>query len=373
MTTLLSHSRARQAAFDFSLVLLDDEPGVYETPDWLPVTRLGGKGGLLQSILLLRRFLRRERPDVTLSFLTRANICNALVMSGMGKPFVISERVHTSAHLGNSGSARLAKALVNLFYRRASRIIAVSGGVGEHLVERFGVRPDRMVVIHNPFDLDRIDRLKQEEPGWAPDTPFFLAMGRLVETKNFELLIRAYAASGIKQALVIVGEGPDRSKLEDLVRDLGLDGRVFLPGFVGNPFALMHRSQFYVLPSNAEGFPNGLVEAMAVGLPVLATDCPSGPAEILEGEAASGLSDGRYGLLTPCGNVEAMAQGLRRMADPVEQGRLAQLAKARAQDFSVRSAVDAYWNVISETLAREPASNRSYAMPATGAGETERI
>ena len=354
MTTLLSHSRARQAVFDFSLVLLDDEPDAYKIPEWLPVTRLGGNGGLLQSSLLLRRYLRREKPDMTLSFLTRANICNALVMSGMGRPFVISERVHTSAHLGDGGSARLAKTLVNIFYRRATRIVAVSGGVGDHLIERFGVRRDRMVVIHNPFDLERIDCLKQDEPSWSLDVPFILAMGRLVETKNFELLVRAYAAANISQALVIVGEGPDRGKLEGLVRELGLGGRVFLPGFVENPFALMRRAQFYVLPSNAEGFPNGLVEAMAVGLPVLATDCPSGPAEILEGKAVNGLSNGRYGLLTPCGDIEAMAEGLRRLARPDEQERLARLARARAQDFSVASAVDAYWNVISETLARTP-------------------
>lgn len=352
MTTVLTYSAARRDAFDIELVLLDDEPDAYAPPDWLKVTRLGGRGGLFESIRLLRAHLARRGPDITLSFLTRANIANAIVMAARRKPFLISERIHTSAHLGNGVGARFAKFLVARYYRRADRVICVSNGVGQHLVERFGVPAVKVVTIYNPFDLDRIARLAVEPLAETLDKPFCLAMGRLVEAKNFGFLIRAFRESGIPQRLVIAGEGPLRAELEALVANLGLVGRVTLTGFTANPYAMMRQADFYILSSNAEGFPNGLVEAMAVGLPVLATDCPSGPAEILEGHGAPAcVTEGRHGLLVPCGDVGAMSAGLRAISGADERLRLAVLAKTRAQDFAAGSTTDIYWNVISRTLA----------------------
>jgi glycosyltransferase involved in cell wall biosynthesis len=151
---------------------------------------------------------------------------------------------------------------------------------------------------------------------------------------------------------VIAGEGPLRAELESLVTSLDLAGRVTLPGFTANPYALMRRADFYILSSNAEGFPNGLVEAMAVGLPVLATDCPSGPSEILVGHGATGdVTEGRHGLLVPCNDVTAMNAGLRAISGAEERARLAALAKARAQDFAADATTEIYWNVIAGSLA----------------------
>lgn len=350
MTTLLSHSRARLASYDFELVLLDDEPDAYALPDWLPVVRLRGGGGLGASLKLLNRHLRQRRPDVTLSFLTRANICNAAAMGLMRRRFIISERVHTSAHLGDGRAARVIKALVRFTYARAARVIAVSQGVGDHLVEAYGIQADRVVAIDNPFDLTRIARMAAEAPAWRPDAPYMLGVGRLAPNKNFALLIRAYAVALPDQHLVIAGEGDERDALAALAAELGVADRVHLPGFTANPYALMAGADFYVLPSNAEGFPNGLVEAMAVGLPVLSTDCPSGPSEILGGQATDGLLVARDGLLVPCDDVGAMAAGMGHMVDSTERARLGARAATRAVDFDVAAVTDRYWAIVDEAL-----------------------
>ncbi len=350
MTTLLTHSQARMATHDIELVLLDDEAEAYTLPDWLPVVRLAGGGGLATSLKSLTRHLLRRRPDVTLSFLTRANICNAVAMGILRRPFIISERVHTSAHLGDGRGARVVKAMVRLTYGRATRVIAVSQGVGDHLVEAYGVRADRVVAIDNPFDLSRIARMAAEAPAWRPDAPYLLGVGRLAPNKNFALLIRAYAAARPEQDLVIAGEGGERDSLLALARELGVADRVHLPGFTANPYALMAGADFYVLPSNAEGFPNGLVEAMAVGLPVLSTDCPSGPSEILGAHATDGLVVAKHGLLVPCDDTAAMVAGIRHMGDAGERSRLGALASARAADFDVAAVADRYWGIIEETL-----------------------
>lgn len=352
MTTLLAHSRQRASAFEFGLVLLDDEPSAYTLPEWLKVWPLQGRGGLLESVLSLRRLLEREQPDITLSFLTRANIANAAAMAGTGRPWIISERIHTTAHLGAGASAELAKLFVRFSYPPATRVIAPSQGVGDHLVQRFGVAAERIRVIHNPFDLEHIATLAAQPAAWTPGNPFILAMGRLVDVKNFDLLLDAYAESGVNENLVIVGEGPKRASLQRRIAELGLEGRVTLPGFVSNPFALMRRAALYVLPSNAEGFPNGLVEAMAVGLPVISTDCPSGPAEILGGHAGERgvVVQAEHGVLVPTDDRPAMRDALRSMSAPETRRRYADLAKARAEAFDVASTVNAYWSVIEDAL-----------------------
>lgn len=347
LTTLLTHSRHYADRFAVELVLLDDEEDRYTLPDWLAVSRLGGKGGLRESISLLRAHFARSQPTVALSFLTRANVCTAIAMKRLGRPSVLSERIHTSTHLGNGISGRVAKFLVRRYYPNAEKILCVSAGVGEDLVANFGIAPGKIRVIHNPFDLEGI-RVAADAAITPPTPrPFAVAMGRLVEAKNFGFLIRAYREAGIAHDLVIAGEGPLRAELANLIDELGLTGRVHLPGFQSNPYALMRAADFYVLSSNAEGFPNGLVEAMAVGLPVVATDCPSGPSEILEARSSPGtVVDAHHGLLVPTGDVTAMRDALRRLAQSEARGPLATAARARAEQFAVGPTVERYWNEV---------------------------
>jgi len=359
LTTLLHASTPWRDRYDIVLALLDDEPRAYAPPDWVRVTQLDARHGLIASIRQLRALVRRVSPAATLSFLTRANIANAAAMAGTGKPWLISERVNTSAHLGRGAGALAARAMVRIAYPRARRVIAVSEGVADDLVRNFGVRGDRVTAIANPVDHERIAALAAAAPPFVPDGPFIIAAGRLVPNKNFALLLHAYAHAALPARLVIIGEGPERGALETLATELGIADRVALPGFVDNPFALLARADLFAMPSNAEGFPNGLVEAMACGLPVVATNCASGPSEILAGrprEAITGPIDVDAGALVPPDDVEAFAQALRAVHAERRRRQCGSAARARSHDYGVAQAAAQYWAQIEMALANRVAS-----------------
>jgi glycosyltransferase involved in cell wall biosynthesis len=166
--------------------------------------------------------------------------------------------------------------------------------------------------------------------------PVILAVGRLTLQKDFPTLIRAFARLRARRSarLVILGEGELRDELEALVAELGLTADVALPGFVDNPFSWMRGSALFVLSSAWEGFGNVLVEAMACGTPVVSTDCPSGPAEILE--------NGKWGRLAAVGDAEALARAIAEALDDPNPPDV----RARAAFFSVERSVDAYLAIL---------------------------
>lgn len=363
MSTLLANSQAEQVEFDFSLALLDREPMAYPPPPWLRVHQLDCGGRLLASAKAVRALIREERPAVTLSFLTRANLANIWASRAAGSKAVASERVNTSSHLGGGGKGWAGKALVRLAYPRAHRIVAVSPGVATDLRDNFGVKPERLVVIANPLDLEGIRAKGEEHPAIEIESPYVMAMGRLTPNKNFALAIGAFARSGIPGRLVILGQGPERDRLRRLADELGVGDRVIMPGFAENPFALLRRAWTFVLPSNAEGFPNSLVEAMTLGTPVISTNCPSGPAEILAERSQAqtlGLVRGRHGILTDPGSVDQMAQALTMLQNPATHAEYSTAAQGRAKDFSIDLAKARYWDVIRGELT-SAAVNRGTA------------
>lgn len=329
-------SLREEFGFDIHLVLLDDAPRKYPVPPTVTVHVLDARKSLLRSIFSVRRALRRIDADVCLSFLTRANI--SLILGCGRRPCLISERVNTTSHFGGSGlHDRLGKFLVRLLYPRADRVIAVSEGVAEDLALRHGVRRDRLTIIHNPYDLVGILRAAEEAPppGVLPDGPFFVSVGRLTRNKNVPLLLDAYAASGVPQDLVILGEGEERAALKARADALGLGGRVRFPGFLANPYPVVVRADAFVSASDAEGFPNAAAEAMALGRPVVMTDCPSGPSELLVGRApqGAGLVRAQHGLLTPPGDRDALVEAMRALCDPTLRAELGACAMARMRNF----------------------------------------
>ena len=355
MLSLLAASRDLLHEYDFSLALLDDEPRQYIVPDWLTVHQLGGKFGLVRSIGALLNLSRRMRPDVTLSFLTRANISSVAVAKLLGHRTIISERVNTTNHFGTGGaSSKFARAMVRFTYPLADQIIAVSQGIADDLSENFGVPHGKISVIANPVDSARIRESADETVKLPVDGPFLIAISRLSKNKNAILAVEALAQSDTDLPLVILGEGPERATIVARAQELGIADRVIMPGFVANPYPILRVARCYLSGSNAEGFPNGLIEALALGVPAISTNCPSGPSEILAASsrgAVNGILHGEYGTLVPQDDPAAMAQALRETLVPARAEALRKAGPRRAADYSIEKARDRYWAAIKAVLA----------------------
>jgi N-acetylgalactosamine-N,N'-diacetylbacillosaminyl-diphospho-undecaprenol 4-alpha-N-acetylgalactosaminyltransferase len=359
MTTLLRASIDEAAEFELELFLLDDEPIEYPLPAWLKVRQFDSRRSLPKTLLALWRGFRAFRPDLVLSFLTRANVAAIVVGRLCGVPVIVSERVNTSSHLGEGRAAALIKALVRWTYPKAARIIAVSPGVADDLATVFGLPKDKIVVIANPIDSDAIRAAAEVQAGPPAggrhaSEPYVAAMGRLVPNKNFALLIEAFARSRIGGRLLIFGEGGERENLIRLIKERGLEGSVELLGFSSNPFPVLRQARYFVLPSNAEGFPNALLEAMSCGLPVISTNCLSGPSEILaempREQVPQPLFFAEHGIIVAPNAPDALAEAMRAMTDQDRRDHYAAKALARAAAYSVTRSKDQYWNVLRSLL-----------------------
>jgi len=245
---------------------------------------------VLFSLPGLVRYLRRERPQAILSAMDHANIVAiwARKLSGVPCRVVVSVHSTLSRALMNIPNLRgyLMPNLIRIFYPLADTVVAVSNGVADDFANITGLQRERIQVIYNPVVTPEILEKAEEalnHPWFAPgEPPVILSVGRLTKAKDYPTLIRAFALVHRERParLMILGEGEERPKLEALIQELGLDDDVSLPGFVDNPYAYMARAAVFVLSSAWEGLPTVLIEAMAVGTPVIATDCPSGPREI---------------------------------------------------------------------------------------------
>ena len=260
----------------------------------------------------LVRYLQREQPVALVSALHNANIVAlwAKKLARVPTRNILSIQNNFSAE--KQGRQTLRKRFIEFtvarFYAWADEIVAVSAGVADDLSRTLGLPRERIQVIYNPVVSEALlekSRQPLAHPWFVPGAPpVVLSVGRLNAQKDFPTLLRAFAKLRQKNnaRLLILGEGEERGPLESLVSELGLGDCVSLPGFADNPFAYMRRASLYVLSSRFEGLPTVLVEALACGCPVVSTDCPSGPSEILDG--------GRYGPLVPVGDAPALAEAI---------------------------------------------------------------
>ncbi len=301
----------------------------------------------MASILPFARYLRRERPDILLPALEHANVAAFLGRALARIPAPLVANVHTTlsralAHGVPWRSRALARA-IRWCYPRMDAIVTVSRGAAEDLVREAGARPQSVRVIY-PILSEGIGEIARKPVGhpWFADgqPPVVLAVGRLRPQKDFATLIRAFALVRRRHAvrLAIFGNGGLRGQLEHLVNDLDLTEVAALPGYVDNIFACMSKAALFVLSSAWEAMPMVLTEALACGCPAVATDCRSGPDEILQG--------GRYGRLVPVGDVEAMAEAMcRTLSEPRPE-----FPQETLRPFAADFVLDQYAQMIEETI-----------------------
>jgi glycosyltransferase involved in cell wall biosynthesis len=305
---------------------------------------------VLASIVPLARYMTTARPDALIATLTYANIAAtcARAMSAHRPQLILREAntLSESSLEPIKARSRLLPALARLAYPHADAIVGVSAGVAENLVEQVGIPRALVRVIHNPtFDREIITLMREPlDHRWFRDggPPVALSAGRLTAQKRFDTFIHAIDIARRTRPIraIILGEGEERARLEALIRELGLDDSVDLVGFRKNPYAYMAGARLYVMSSAFEGFPNALVEAMACGLPIVSTDCPSGPREIL---AMDGPGTGTYGTLVPVGDPDSLARGIL-----FELGceRDSSVSQRRAQEFSPERAAARYIDLV---------------------------
>lgn len=292
------------------------------------------------AILPLARYLRQNKPDIVLAAMWPLTTASSIAWLIAGRPgrLYLSEHTHLSvARLSELRSSLIfIKATIYISYYFAHGIIAVSQGVKEDLVKTFWIGADRIRVIYNPAGANGLSESVTElnRPKIDASGQFnILAVGELKDQKKHDLLIRAFANMPSRKRcnLFIVGEGSLRSSLEKLIVELRLQDRVFLPGFFLDVSEWYQKAHLFVLSSGWEGFGNVIVEALAFGVPVVSTDCLSGPREI--------LMNGLYGKLVPCGSVGALASA---MEESLWQFHDTDSLRRRAQDFSVERIADQY-------------------------------
>jgi glycosyltransferase involved in cell wall biosynthesis len=283
----------------------------------------------------IRQAIIEAGPELVVSFCDRTNILSLMAARGLSIPVIACERSDPAQqNLGRAWEWLRART-----YRHAAAIVALTNESAEHLRSRFAV-PISVIpsaVDAPPIDSDRVS---------AGEAKRIIAAGRLEYEKGFDRLLTAFSqlpASDREWSVRILGEGSQRSNLETQIKSLGLQGRVSMPGWVDSIWEELAAATFFVLPSRYEGFPSALMEAMAVGVPSLAVDCPSGPREIIR------QSD--WGLLV-ANEIDALSEGMQRMMHQSEfREQLGQAGRRVTEQFSWDRMVDRYEELMCQVIA----------------------
>jgi GalNAc-alpha-(1->4)-GalNAc-alpha-(1->3)-diNAcBac-PP-undecaprenol alpha-1,4-N-acetyl-D-galactosaminyltransferase len=323
--------------------------------------KLAAIGNAWQRVKILRREIIASQPDVVVSFMNAVNVYTIAACLNSNIPTIVSEHIYP----GFNDAKKIWQSIMKWAYRYADLVTVLTQNAVPFYPAAQGYRT---MVMPNPItkpapveamaqssptpSLSTVGRLQPRQD--APiakllPAPSLIAIGRLHPQKGFDLLIRAFEQIQAKYPdwqITILGEGPMRSELEELRSQLQLTGRVHLPGLVTNVQQYLYQADIFVMPSRFEGFPMALCEAMASGLPVIATDCLSGPREIVE--------NGVNGMLVMTEDVDALAAGLDAlMSNPAQRQQLAQNAPQILDRFGVEQVMKIWQEAIDRVIARK--------------------
>ncbi|MCS4223600.1 glycosyltransferase involved in cell wall biosynthesis [Salinibacter ruber] len=263
-------------------------------------------------------------------------------ISGSGARLVLRQPSPWSNYIASERNKAIKDKLIewasHWAYQYADSIVAISKAVAESVINELKIGDENVHRIYNPVDTRQIIKGASVSVNGLPsNVPIIIGVGSLGPQKDFETLVRAFARIRRKREahLCILGEGGRRRELEKIAKKLNIHGSISMPGFVGNPFAYMQAADVFALSSKYEGFGNVLVEAMTCGTPVVSTDCPGGPSEI--------LAEGVYGELVPVGEPDALAKVISEMiCNPTDSQKL----KERAKEFDISRVKKKYQNVL---------------------------
>ncbi|MBU2975921.1 glycosyltransferase [Zobellia sp. B3R18] len=313
----------QQQGFTVHLVLMNDTIS-YDLPQDTVIHYLerskGDENGIIKLIKLpflafqYARLLKKLNITHSFSLLTRPNYINTLsrLFPSSSPKIIISERSFPSLQYGYGNfQSKVNNWLISKLYPKADYILCNSQGNADDLTTNYGIELNITDVIYNPVDIERIAKIQRITSFFNPDYFNLVTIGRLDSGKNHELLIRALQNIP-KARLYLLGDGVLLKYLTELTKQLNLQDRVFFLGFDNNPYQYLKAADLFVFGSNHEGFPNVLLEAMCCGLPILTTNCKSGPSEIMKLEEAhdQDIMKTPYGILTPVSDVGLMAKGM---------------------------------------------------------------
>lgn len=319
-----------------------------EVPKNIEVKNLK-KSKIILSVVPLMRYLRQKSPSAIIGAMTTTNnvLYTAAQLSGYDGGLILCEQNNFSSNLRKHGWVKrhFLEYASRLSYNKCDNTIAVSKGVKNNLNKYLNINADNISVVYNPVvNSKTFDKAKETvNVKWFDQSKkIIIAVGSMTEQKDFPTLLKAFnmVSSSKEVLLVVLGEGPGRQKLTKLAKALNIENKVIMPGYVSNPIKYMANADVFVLSSKWEGLPFVLVEALASGCPVISTDCPSGPEEILRG--------GKLGRLVPVTDERSLAEAILDTLKSPNSSADKKRRIRRAKDFSVQAAARKYWSIVEQ-------------------------
>lgn len=333
---------SNRSDFSLNLIVRDASGDLFDLIDEKVTLRVLGTKSIFSTILALIKNIRIIKPDVIVSCMGQQFIQTILAKFLLRFKFstVVIQAVPVKL-TDCSALLNLSRILsISIFYNLANKVTAVSKDVYESLINDTFVRPKCIELVHNPVVDEKLFELALEIPKryeFSSNIPTIVSLGRLHYQKNFSCLIEAFnlfLSYNGNAKLVLIGDGPDYFDLKCKCQDLGIQDSVVFLGFVENPFPYLSRANLFVMSSRWEGLPNALIEALALGVKCVSTDCIAGPREILE--------DGRYGSLVSVNNPELLAEA---MIEEFNMERSKESLTARGSEFSVEKSSRKYMSI----------------------------